>query len=92
MRGAALLLTLVLSGIFAVGTAYATLPPTGSAGEYDLVIVGGTPGGIMAAIAAARAGRKAVILNRGAHVGGLPANGFCPRGVRCRAECKIFIQ
>ena len=43
---------------------------------YDVVIVGGTPGGIMAAIAAARGGRTAVILERTAHIGGLPANGL----------------
>ena len=44
--------------------------------EYDAVIVGGTPGGIMAGIAIAKAGRRAVILERTAHVGGLPANGL----------------
>ncbi len=44
--------------------------------EYDAVIVGGTPGGIMAGIAVARAGRRAVILERTAHIGGLPANGL----------------
>jgi hypothetical protein len=43
---------------------------------YDLVIVGGTPGGIMAAIAAAREGKISVILERTAHIGGLPANGL----------------
>ena len=42
----------------------------------DLVIVGGTPGGIMAAIAAARRGRSAIILERTLHIGGLPANGL----------------
>ena len=44
--------------------------------EYDAVIVGGTPAGIMAGIAVARAGRRAVILERTAHIGGLPANGL----------------
>ena len=44
--------------------------------EYDAVIVGGTPGGIMAGIAVAREGRRAVILERTAHIGGLPANGL----------------
>ena len=32
--------------------------------DYDLVIVGGTPGGIMAAIEAARMGKTSVILER----------------------------
>ncbi len=76
MRIVALLLSFVLSGIFALNTAQAIPSPAANAGEYDLVIVGGTPGGIMAAIAAARAGHTAVILNRGEHVGGLPANGL----------------
>jgi hypothetical protein len=44
--------------------------------EYDLVIVGGTPGGIMAAIAASREGKTSVILERSDHIGGLPANGL----------------
>ncbi|MDR1879789.1 MAG: FAD-dependent oxidoreductase [Tannerellaceae bacterium] len=44
--------------------------------SYDLVIVGGNPGGIMAAIAAARLGKSSVILERTRFVGGLPANGL----------------
>ena len=44
-------------------------------GQYDLVIVGGTPGGIMAGIAAAKQGKTSVILERTNHIGGLPANG-----------------
>jgi hypothetical protein len=42
----------------------------------DIVIVGGTPGGLMAGIAAARNGRTAVVLERTSHIGGLPANGL----------------
>jgi hypothetical protein len=45
-------------------------------GNYDLVIVGGTPGGIMTAIAAAREGKTSVLLERTNHFGGLPANGL----------------
>lgn len=44
--------------------------------QYDLVIVGGNPGGIMAAVAAAREGKTSVILERTSNVGGLPANGL----------------
>lgn len=44
--------------------------------EYDAVIVGGTPAGIMAGIAVARGGGRAVILERTAYIGGLPANGL----------------
>ncbi|MCM1198035.1 MAG: FAD-dependent oxidoreductase [Clostridium sp.] len=55
---------------------FAALLSIASAAEYDVVIVGGTPGGIMAAIAAAREGKDCAILERTAHVGGLPANGL----------------
>ncbi|MDR0429810.1 MAG: FAD-dependent oxidoreductase [Tannerellaceae bacterium] len=45
-------------------------------GSFDLVIVGGNPGGLMAAIAAARLGKRSVVLERTSHTGGLPANGL----------------
>lgn len=41
-----------------------------------VVIVGATPGGIMAAIAAAREGFRVMLLERTDHIGGLPANGL----------------
>lgn len=41
-----------------------------------LVILGATPGGICTAIAAARRGLEVVLLERTAHIGGLPANGL----------------
>ncbi len=44
--------------------------------EFDLVILMATPAGIMAAIAAARLGKKSLILERTSHIGGLPANGL----------------
>lgn len=43
---------------------------------FDLVIVGGNPGGLMAAIAAARLGKTSLILERTSHIGGLPVNGL----------------
>jgi hypothetical protein len=43
---------------------------------FDVVVLGATPGGIMAAVAAARHGRRVLLLERGAHLGGLPANGL----------------
>lgn len=49
---------------------------TASADNYDVVIVGGTPAGITAAIAAAREGKDCIILERNKHIGGLPANGL----------------
>ena len=53
--------------------------------SYDLVIVGGNPGGIMAAISAARMGKCSVILERTSHIGGLPANGLGATDIATRA-------
>lgn len=53
--------------------------------SYDLVIVGGNPGGIMAAISAARMGKTSVILERTAYIGGLPANGLGATDIATRA-------
>ncbi len=47
-----------------------------SGNTYDLIIVSGTPSGIMAAIAAAKLGKTSLILERTGHIGGLPANGL----------------
>lgn len=44
--------------------------------HYDLVIIGGNPGGIMTAISAAKLGQTSVILERTEYIGGLPANGL----------------
>lgn len=60
---------------------------------YDVIIVGGTPGGIMAAIAAARNGCSAVILERTTHIGGLPANGLGATDIYTRgATGGLFID
>ncbi len=48
-------------------------PASGTLERFDVVIVGGTPAGIMAAIAVARGEHRAVILERGRHIDGLPA-------------------
>jgi hypothetical protein len=65
-----------------------TQPP-----RYDLVIVGGTPSGIMAAIAAARLGKTSVLLERTAHVGGLPANGLGATDIATRgATTGLFTE
>lgn len=61
--------------------------------RYDLVIVGGNPGGIMAAIAAARQGKTSVILERTNHIGGLPANGLGATDIATRkATTGLFAE
>lgn len=63
---------LILSTLL-LGQLSAAPPPVT---DYDVIIVGGTPGGIMAAVATAKEGYKALILERTQHIGGLPANGL----------------
>ena len=44
--------------------------------ECDVAVYGGTPGGVTAAIQAARAGKKTVLLSFNQHVGGLTSGGL----------------
>ncbi|HTF19002.1 MAG TPA: FAD-dependent oxidoreductase, partial [Chryseolinea sp.] len=61
--------------------------------QTDIVIVGGTPGGIMSAIAAARMGKKSILLERTAHIGGLPANGLGATDIATRnATTGLFAE
>lgn len=56
--------------------------------DYDIVIVGGTPGGICAAVAAARLGSHVLLLERTAHIGGLPANGLGATDIATRGATR----
>lgn len=61
--------------------------------QYDLIIVGGNPGGIMAAISAARLGKTSLILERTNHIGGLPANGLGATDIHTRgATTGLFLE
>ncbi len=61
----------------------------GAAERFDVVIVGG----IMAAIATARGGHTAVILDRNKHIGGLPANGLGATDIHTRgATAGLFVE
>ena len=44
--------------------------------HFEIVVLGATPGGICAAVAAARLRSHVLLLERTAHIGGLPANGL----------------
>ena len=45
-------------------------------GEYDVIVAGGGPGGIPAAVAAARAGVKTLLLERYGYLGGMATAGL----------------
>ncbi|MDR3706906.1 MAG: FAD-dependent oxidoreductase [Capsulimonadaceae bacterium] len=60
---------------------------------YDIVIAGATPGGICAAVAAARCGRHVLLLERTDHIGGLPANGLGATDIGTRgATAGLFLE
>ena len=50
--------------------------PVRGARRADVVVVGGTPGGIAAAVAAARLGRSAALIEYHRHIGGMAASGL----------------
>ncbi|MCS7264528.1 MAG: FAD-dependent oxidoreductase [Armatimonadetes bacterium] len=55
-----------------------------SRSRYDVVIIGATPAGISAAIAAARMGHKVAILERTEHIGGMMTGGLSATDRRYR--------
>lgn len=42
--------------------------------DYDVAVIGGGPGGIPAAIAAARRGKKVILVERNGYLGGAAAS------------------
>ncbi|MGH8987838.1 MAG: FAD-dependent oxidoreductase [Acidimicrobiales bacterium] len=65
-------------------------------GEWDVVVVGGGPAGIMAAAAAARTGRSAVLLERYGFLGGAGTAGglstFCGLHARVHGEDRRVVH
>ncbi|HWC90564.1 MAG TPA: FAD-dependent oxidoreductase, partial [Pirellulales bacterium] len=47
-----------------------------AADDYDVVIYGGTSSGIVAALQAARMGKRVVLIEPGEHLGGLTSGGL----------------
>lgn len=54
--------------------------------SYDLVVYGGTAGGVMTAVSGARQGLKTVLLEPGNHVGGMATGGLSRTDVGKRDE------
>jgi len=53
--------------------------------HWDVVVYGGTPGGIMAAIAAARSGCRTLLVERNSYIGGMSTNGLGKSDIENRA-------
>ncbi len=66
------LLLAFLSGILVVVPSRAAAPSR----DYDLVVIGGTPGGIACAVRAAREGLSVLLVNRHDHLGGIMSSGL----------------
>jgi hypothetical protein len=54
----------------------ATEPPAPGAGQFEVVVYGGTSAGVTAAVQARKMGRSVVLLEPGAHLGGLSSGGL----------------
>src|SRR5688500_735693 len=54
----------------------ALLITAATAQEYDLVVYGGTAGGVTTAVAGARHGLKTILLEPGNHIGGMVSGGL----------------
>jgi hypothetical protein len=81
---------LLIVGLLPASSVQAQSPTPNTA---DAVIVGGTPGGVMAGIAAAREGRSVLLVERTMHVGGLPANGLGATDIATRgATGGLFLE
>jgi len=70
------LVALLFASVTAIFPASGPAAEGGGPLQADVVVVGGTPSGIAAAISAARQGRTVLLLERYDHIGGLPANGL----------------
>lgn len=57
---------------------------------YDVIVVGGGPGGLPAAISAARAGKKTLIIERSSALGGLAISGLPILGFIDRAGNRVL--
>ncbi len=71
------LIGIVLLSVFmAVQTGGCAGTATAGRGGYEVVVYGGTSGGVTAAVQAARMGKSVVLLEQGRHLGGLTSGGL----------------
>jgi len=63
---------------------FALVPLAGLAASFDVVVYGGTPGGVAAAITAARAGRSVALIEYHRHIGGMTTSGLGKSDIETR--------
>ncbi|MCC7497383.1 MAG: FAD-dependent oxidoreductase [Bryobacterales bacterium] len=79
--------------ILAVALALATAAGASSAVNFDVVVVGGTPGGIATAIAAARLGHTVALTEYHNHLGGMSASGLGKTDIETKeAIAGLFLE
>jgi len=74
MKGSSLLAWVVLGALLVAHVVVAAFVPAAS--ECDILIYGGTSGGVVAAVQAAKLGKRVVLLEPGAHLGGMSSGGL----------------
>ena len=67
---------LVTTALFLLGLTPQTFGQQVGPKEYDIVVYGGTSGGISAAVQAARMGKSVILIEPGKHLGGLTSGGL----------------
>ncbi len=72
-----LLLCFSAACIIPGGAAALSLSEADGQGSFDVLVYGGTPAGIAAAITAAREGAHVLLIEPGSHVGGMITSGLC---------------
>ena len=60
--------------------------------KFDIVVLMATPGGIAAAVSAARMGMKVALVERSSHPGGLPVNGLGATDIHTRELISGFFK
>ncbi len=61
-------------------------------GDPEVVVIGGTPGGIATAVTAARLGHKAVLVEHHPHLGGMSASGLGASDIEHKALIQGFFR
>lgn len=85
---------LIFPAIIGMASGTGRISPHDSASRFDVLVYGATSGGVMAAVAAARAGAKVALLDTKARIGGMSTSGLSSTGNPCMylaAQCPVLI-